>query len=347
MSAVLIYLANNWKRLSLEQFGDPTDLSYIVATPRFRSSSHLVFFVLNGRKADPVLIIKVPRIANDYDRLSREESNLRLLHEKTEGGIDSVPRIIAFEEYEDIRMLVETALPGHKMSSRMKQRPPKSSAEIVVPWLTELHMATREHNPGDSDWFERLIERPFDHIKESIPLSTREVTLMKQTQTVAEQFRDQDLPLVFEHGDLAPPNILLSDKGGIGVVDWELAVPEGLPAVDLFFFLTVAGFSWRGARNNNDYLEVFHETFFEPSAWALGYIRYYAERLELSRDILNGLFILCWSRYVSAIVQRLHEVKTSNGSIADETLQWLRSNRYYMLWRHAIEHYEELNLVEN
>lgn len=347
MNAVLTYLTNNWKRLSLEQYGDPSDLSCIIATPRFRSSSHLIFFVLTKGKVDPILIVKVPRIANDNGRLSREVSNLKLVQAERDEGFDSIPRVIAYEDYENYRFLVETALAGHKMSSRMKRRPPQTSAASMVPWLIELHKVTCKSSNGVSDWFERLIERPLKHIVDVIPLSTGEETLVEQTQKLARQLRGQEIPLVFEHGDLAPTNILLPERGGLGVVDWELAEPEGLPAVDLFFFLTIIGFSWRGARNNKECLAAFREAFFGPSAWARPYIDHYAQSLQLSREILNVLFILCWSRYVAGIVQRLHDIDESERAVADETVRWLKANRYFFLWRHAIEHIDELNLVEN
>ena len=44
------------------------------------------------------------------------------------------------------------------------------------------------------------------------------------------------------------------------------AIPEGLPAVDLFYFLTLIGFSWRGARSHDEYVTAFREAFFGPSA---------------------------------------------------------------------------------
>jgi len=345
MNWIMTFLARNWQRLSLEQYGDPSDLYYVMATPRFRSSSHLIFFVLIDGLVDPILIVKVPRIPDDNSRLNREVSNLKLVQATRAGGFETIPRVIAYEEYSNSRLLIETALAGHKMSSKMKRRPPKASIELVFPWLVELHMTTSNRSDRVSGWFEHLIEKPLDRIIDAIPLSTGEGHLLEQTRFLGERLREREVPLVFEHGDLAPPNILLSDEGGLGVVDWELAEPEGLPAVDLFFFLTVIGFSWRGARSQNEYVAAFSEAFFGPSAWARPYINRYAERLQLSREVLTVLFVLCWSRYVAGLVQRLHDFDVTGRSFEDETVGWLRSNRYYTLWRYALEHIDELNLI--
>ncbi|MFQ6036408.1 MAG: hypothetical protein ACE5NM_11280, partial [Sedimentisphaerales bacterium] len=75
------------------------------------------------------------------------------------------------------------------------------------------------------------------------------------------------------------------------------------------------------------------------------YVARYAERLHLSSEALKPLFILCWSRYVTNIILRLNDFGNSKTRLANETLAWLRSNRYYALWRHTLENIEKLNLV--
>ena len=44
------------------------------------------------------------------------------------------------------------------------------------------------------------------------------------------------------------PNLLTMHDGRVGVVDWELAQANSLPAVDVFFFLTYVAFSQRRAK---------------------------------------------------------------------------------------------------
>jgi hypothetical protein len=134
-------------------------------------------------------------------------------------------------------------------------------------------------------------------------------------------------------------------EGGIGVLDWELAEPGGLPAVDLFFFLALVRFARRRARSQSEYVAAFHETFFGPSPWARPYIIRYVKTMQLSPDMLTPLFVLCWSRYVASLVTRLHDVQVLGKLVENETVEWLRSNRYYALWRHTIKHIKELSLV--
>jgi aminoglycoside phosphotransferase (APT) family kinase protein len=174
------------------------------------------------------------------------------------------------------------------------------------------------------------------------PLSDEEKCLLDQTRELIAPLRDADVTAVFEHGDLSAPNILMTGPDGLGVVDWELAEPQGLPAVDLFFFLTFIAFAQRRARKHTDYLVAFHEAFFGPQAWARPYFMHYAMRLQLPSEVLKPLFIACWSQYVTNIVMRLHDLSAWEG-LEEETVTWLRTNRYYTLWRHTVQHVQEFH----
>jgi len=156
-----------------------------------------------------------------------------------------------------------------------------------------------------------------------------------------------DFPLVFEHGDFSSPNILMRPSGDVGVVDWELAEPRGLPAVDLFFFLAYSAFARNRAETPEDCLVAFHEAFFGPQAWAQEYIARYRRILRLPTASLKPLFIACWSRYVASFLARLNDLGAGPREVPDqETAMWLRNNRYFHLWRHAVKHADELRLAD-
>lgn len=344
MNMVLTFLTRNWQRLSLERFGMPSRLSCVVATPRFRASSHIIFFVLADGLQDPILVVKVPRLPGDNDRLNREATNLRTVHTARSGEFDSVPSVIAYEDYLNNRLLIETALVGRPMSSKLVRRQQETCVESVTQWLTEFHQATAEPSGDATGWYERLAEYPLQQFVKAMPLLTEELHMIEQTQALTSLLRDRDIPLVFEHGDLGPTNLVLMNEGGLGVLDWELAEPRGLPAVDLFFFLTLVAFARQRARSHAGYVAAFHETFFGPSAWARPYIMRYVKDMQLSSEMLTPLFVLCWSRYVASLVKRLHDFDISDRLLENQTARWLRCNRYYALWRHTIKHVKELHL---
>jgi hypothetical protein len=73
----------------------------------------------------------------------------------------------------------------------------------------------------------------------------------------------------------------------------------------------------------------------------------YRERLNFAPEMLAPLFVATWGRYVAGLVMRLQESNNASGSVGNETVKWLRSNRYYVLWRYAIEHVKELRVASS
>jgi aminoglycoside phosphotransferase len=345
MNVVLTFLEKNWTRLGLERFGAPSRLSCVIATPRFRASSHLIFFILAEKRSAPILVVKVPRLLGDNDRLDREAANLRATHAARAGGFESIPQVVAYEDYCSHRLLIETAILGRPMSPALVRRQTEMCIETTMTWLLELQLATASRSHYETDWFERLVERPFNHFKDMLSLSAEDERLIDETLAFIGPLRGQNMPLVMEHGDLSHPNVLHSEKSGVGVVDWELAEPQGLPALDFFFFLTYVAFARQRARKNAEYLKAFQQAFFGPNAWARPYVARYSDRLNLSPQALRPLFVLCWSRYVAGLVMRLHDFDGSRRLLDSETVLWLRSNRYYVLWRYAIENVDKVQVA--
>jgi aminoglycoside phosphotransferase (APT) family kinase protein len=341
MNTVVSFLVQHWQRLPLRISGTPPRLASVVMTPRFRASSHVIFFILADGQTQPLLVVKVPRLPGDNSRLDREAANLQMVHTARAGGFHSIPRVVAYEDYRDSRLLIETALVGQTMTPVLVRRQPQACIEAVLAWLIDLHIETSTCHENGKEWFSCLVERPLDCFESSFPLSDEEKRLLDQTRELITPLRDADVTAVFEHGDLSAPNILIAGAASLGVVDWELAEPQGLPALDLFFFLTFVAFARRRARQQTDCLAAFHEAFFGPRAWAWPYVIRYAAKLQLSSEVLKPLFIVCWSRYVTNIVMRLHDLSSWEG-LEEETATWLRTNRYYALWRHTVRHVQEL-----
>jgi hypothetical protein len=361
MNTVLTYLEANRERLDLARYGVPERLSSVMVTPRFRASGHVVFMVLAPGRPEPLLVAKLPRLDGGIApegrknvSVEREVANLRAVHAGRAGGFDSIPQVVAFEEYMGRPILVETALVGDPMDPAAVRRDRDGCCAAVCGWLAELPHPMRASDGGDSatrstslstgsrgtsgqaaNWFGRLVERPLRHFERVFPLSVEERQLLERTWELIAPLRDADLPLVFEHGDLSHPNIVRLKGGAPGVVDWELAEPYGLPTYDLFFFLTYIAFASHNARKSGDHLAAFHAAFFGQVAWTRPFVVAYAGWLRLPPQTLTPLFVLCWARYMTSLLLRLDAVPAS-GRLARETAEWLRANRYYALWRHTV-----------
>src|SRR5262249_20122804 len=155
---------------------------------------------------------------------------------------------VAFEEHLGRPILVETALVGAPMDPATVRRSQARCCAAVAGWLADLPQPERTAHGDAVSWFGRLAEGPLRHFERVFPLNVEEQRLLERTWELIAPLRDAELPLVFEHGDLSHPNIMLLKNGAPGVVDWELAEPRGLPACDLFFFLTYIAFALHNAR---------------------------------------------------------------------------------------------------
>jgi len=215
--------------------------------------------------------------------------------------------------------------------------------EMTLAWLIDIYRATHCPAKVTPNWFERLVEQPIQYFSRRFPVNEEESRLLKRTWETAEALRAMDIPIVFEHGDLSHPNILIPEKGRIGILDWEQAEPLGLPACDLFFFMAYVGFAINRSRENGDYLPAFQSTFFDKDGWARPYIQAYARQLHLPLASLTPLFLLSWFRYLLNLVDRVTSNQAENEYARPETVDWIRANRYYALWRYAVNQSSRLD----
>lgn len=351
ISGILNFLEANRHRLPLDQYGATGPLSSVVITPRFQASSHVLFLISSGDQPAPVLVAKIPRLATATAGIEREVDNLRMVQTLRPEGFTSIPQVVAFEEYYGYPLLVETALVGQPLDPAAMRLHPEQRCAQVTEWLTTMQWA-QATTAKNTDWFTQMVEKPIAYFAERFPVSAEESALLAHTQALTAPLRTMKLPCVFEHGDFSHPNVMLLSDGQPGVVDWELAEPNGLPAADLFFFLTYVGFALANARSTGHYLPAFCATFFgQPKAkqrghthstWAATSINQYAQRLQLPVTAIKPLFVLTWLRYIVGLLTRLGHTQASAQRFGPETATWLRQNRYYALWRYTVDHADEL-----
>jgi aminoglycoside phosphotransferase (APT) family kinase protein len=340
MSWAAAFLAKNRHRLDLGGVGPPSDLVPVLITPRFQTSAHVVHLILDRRSAKPVLVMKAGRRgAAGMEVLVREAANLRAARAAWPGAGSSIPRPIALEEFEGIPFLLETAVEGCVLKPSDVMRQPDRHAGALVRWITEFHTATARppgSRGGTEHWTDAIERMAREH-----PLSARDAALISRTHDVTRPLLRSSIPLVFEHGDFSAPNILLSDTGRLGVVDWELASPAGLPGQDLFFALAFVAFARADATNQRQDSAAFASAFLGSSAWAWPLVDEYAESLGLDPSILPSLFVACWSLYVARRAERL---RLSDGDATSAGERWVKvkANRYFGLWDQAVTRFGEL-----
>jgi aminoglycoside phosphotransferase len=342
MNIALKYLQSH-AHYGFEAYGDPKRMSFMLLTPRFEASSRVVFLLFPEGQSDPVLVAKVPRLAGMDPGIQREAANLQIIHESRSGGFGSIPQVVAFEEFCGHQILIESALTGKPLDPPTVRLKPDEYCWMALDWLVELHATASKSGYRDTNWYERLVITPLEQFAACFPLDDDEQRLLEHTRELVTALRDAHLPLVVEHGDFSHPNILLlKSTQRFGVLDWDLAEIKGLPAIDLFFFLSYIAFSRQRASSNAQYIAAFQSAFFDANAWAVPYVMEYSERFNLKTDWLNPLFALGWLHYIVGLLSRLDRGTSPEGDVDFDTVTWLRENRYYKLWRYAIENIDRL-----
>jgi len=342
MNLILTYLAKHWEQLELEKYGSPAKLSCVIATPRFRASKHVIFFILAEGHNGPLLVAKTPRLADNHESLDREARNLGLVQSAQPHGFTSIPKVVAYEDYRGVKILFETALSGEPFRPALVRKNPEFALQLGMSWLIEVHQATAQPRPAGQNWFDENVVAPLEILRQRFSLSFEERELVDLTIQQCEPLGNLKFPSVCEHGDFSHPNILLSGKKSAAVVDWELAEYAGLPLVDLFFFCTYVAFAERRATKTKDHLAAFQNAFFTPDTRFWQCVSEYCGRLKLSKEAVAPLFVLCWTRYVTGLLTRIQGEGCGTDSVGNQTISWLRSNRYYHLWRHSVERFDQL-----
>jgi Ser/Thr protein kinase RdoA (MazF antagonist) len=242
--------------------------------------------VLAERRAEPALVGKLPRDARDVAGLAQEAESLRAVAHALDG--DSAPALLAFDDAPKRPLLLESALTGSPLSpAALRRDRRRSSIGAVVAWVGRLGARTA-HAADDDGWFERLVREPLNSLAASQPALRGLVELTLERSQVLLR---AGLPLVFEHGDLCHPNLLVREDGRIGVLDWERAQAGGLPAFDLFFFLAYAADAGR---------QGVVDPFFGRRPWAWQLAESYAERLGFDPGLLRPLLAVSCARALAS-----------------------------------------------
>lgn len=339
MKHVVSFLTREAGRLGLERHGVARPQSWVLLTPQFPASRHVIMLIMRDDAPVPALVVKVPRLRDDTSGIAREAASLRQLHRAQPESSRHVPEIVWLDERGRWPFLVETALVGQPLSPDAVRRQPRRSIETVAAWLLTLPRVDADARSPSEDLIAVLdCARSLN--------GHEHARLLERTAEVLAPLSSADLPRVFEHGDVCHPNLLLLEDGEtLGVLDWELAEPRGMPLHDLCFFLAYVAFALAGARTVERQLAAYEEAFIARRAWARSFLVDYAERLHLSPTLLTPLLVACWARYTTGLMPRLQgSSRTFTGSepVSPDApvARLLREHRYYALWRHTVAHAE-------
>lgn len=309
-SASVVAVAPAWAGATtpLITAGIPTEAEpVLLLTPRHAASRHVV--ALSGD-----VVVKCPRLPGDDAELRNEQAVLARLD--AAGAVDGRPRLVPTAPA-PVRRLVETRLEGALVTRADAARHPDRVLADIVAWLAQLHVGPASTPAGDGR-LERLVRTPLLEVAGRLTDAAL-IAELHATLDVAATLGGHAVPVVFEHGDVRPPN-LLRTAGGLAVIDWELAEPDGFPLHDLLYAVDFVTAAAAGARRP---LAVAPH---DVAARALA-------ELGVDDTLRPGLTVVSWARRAASLALR-----SAAGPDRPIDAAWWAGTHPVRRWRDALGH---------
>ncbi|MGH3031531.1 MAG: phosphotransferase [Gaiellaceae bacterium] len=274
---------------------DIDDRRWALVAPGDYPSQKVLFFLFAPAAAVPDSVVKITRDPRLNPRLDNEWRALTLLHERGLGSDGTLPTPLFFGVHRELAVLGESAIDGEPFRKRTHATAECPHARSAVEWLLDLGTATASKGRTDARSISGLGQL-YEQFKRLYDLEAGEEDFLS-AQISALTHGADGLPLVFQHGDPGPWNVLITKDGRTAFLDWEAAEPQGMPLWDLFHFLRSYSFTISRAAGTRDALGSFSEQWLEASAFS----RLLAEttsrfcaRTGLAPGLVEPLFYVCW-----------------------------------------------------
>jgi hypothetical protein len=279
----------------------PRDPSWLLLTGGQRSVNKVVGLPFAAGGGEPDAVVKFARVAEADAALEREAAALVAVREQRP-DLAGVPRVRALGRRGGRLALVESRIDGRPLIDTLTAETFPHLSREVTGWL--LNLAGRPRTQPREEWWPRLVG-------ERIALFERQFGDAIDGAGLAEVRQRleglPDLPLLCEHRDCSPWNVVLTPSGP-ALLDWESADPRGLPLLDLVYFLAHAAFQVDGAliegsldsrRAAESYRRLLDPATPKGADFA-ACLRQHCDPLGLDTQAQAALRLLCWVLHSSS-----------------------------------------------
>jgi glycosyltransferase involved in cell wall biosynthesis len=257
----------------------------LLLTTGHRSINKAVGLAFEAGREGPVEAVKFARVPEAEPGLEREVAVLRRLSEESP-ELAGVPTLIGEGSRAGRLAVVQGAVAGGPLLDALRPENFEQVATRVTRLLVELARAGAV--PPSDDWRRRLIAEPLEWFERHFGAAPKAGELLGGLG---------DLPLACEHRDCSPWNVLLTPAGDPVLLDWESAEPDGLPGMDLVYFLANCAFVLDGAlesgRTRESYARLLDPTTLHGRV-ASAAIAEYTAALGISEQDFRRLRLLTW-----------------------------------------------------
>jgi Phosphotransferase enzyme family len=271
--------------------GLPDPDAWVLLTGGAESDAKVVGLPFSSAENKPGVVAKFARVAKSDAALEREATVLREL-ERERPNLAGVPRLRASGRRAGQVAIVQDAIDGKALNATMNPAEFAAVAPEVTRWLIALAGEPAPQPP--SVWARRLVEEPLEELERDFAELAPADFARRARRALADL---ESLPLVCEHRDFGPWNIVIAD-GGPAAIDWEDAEPHGLPGLDLIYFLTSCAFAIEVAGGDVNSAQETNRRLLDPET-ELGKVATvclaeYRTALGIGEGDFRRLHLLCW-----------------------------------------------------
>jgi hypothetical protein len=266
-------------------------VSWILLVGGRRSINKVVGIPVARSARRPELVVKFARSAAEEELLRHESDVLQLLASARPEHV-GVPRALFLERRCGRLALGESALEGEPLIWGLDRDTLDSLSTAVTEWLVRL--AGKGERLPRQVWQQRLVEEPLELFARNYASVVSAAEIGRARAALASL---DHLPLVFEQRDCAPWNVLLAGDR-LSVADWESAEPQGLPGLDLVYFLTNAALLVEGVLDSGPFTRAYGDSLDRRTDLGRTVARceaVYAERVGIDAALFPALRLLCWT----------------------------------------------------
>ena len=273
------------------------DRRWALIDPGSYSTKKLLLFLFRPGAAEADLVVKLVRDARFNARLEGAWWALSALDVGPPEVRGLGPAPAFFGMHRGLALMGEAIVEGESLKDRLSGQPDDPLVAAVVDRLVDLASASADEEAATPAEVGADLRDMYEHYARLYrPTPTERKVLSGAIDRIARH--PGSFPLVLQHGDAGTWNVLVGAGDRPVLIDWEAAVPHGMPLWDLLYFLRSVAVGIARRSGTRDPLVAFEEAYLVGETPLSRLLADATDRVcagtGLQRDLVEPIFYLCW-----------------------------------------------------
>ncbi len=296
------------------------------------SSRKMLFYLFDRSSesggAKPNIIAKMVRDPGFNYRLDNEAQCLQLLVDKGLHDPEVLPQVVFTGHHAGLAIVGESVIEGVPFRQKSRATADCPFGLAALDWFVALGAATADPQAATPIEIGECLTQLLDRFVEIYQPTAEQHHFLEQ-QIAKLSLCDTAIPLVFQHGDPGPWNMLVTPEGRVAVLDWEAAEAAGMPGWDLFYFMRSYSLDAARKLGVDNRLDGFTQQFLMDTPLSRLFvktIKRYCRLIGLDDDLIEPLFYTCWMHRSLKEAMRLEPAKLGQGHFVN-LIWWCAEHR--------------------